>query len=334
MFPIFHVTKGKIIMASRISKGKLTTLPIKDLRSSPIKIRDIQTDSQQFEFLKLSMLENGFLESEPLIVHNDHGNYIICDGLHRKAAAEAVGITEVPCVVVDSLTEADEMKLQFAKNICRVDTTPTDQARQILRYATLPENIGKTQAQIATEMGVSQSYVSSIMRMKNLDPEVLNAIEEGEITFPQASLLAKFIPSGMQHAFLDLVKEPGNTITGLADILKGHRRVILQEGKAKPDSAIRVFKLLSKDVIVRMLEKAETTLANLNTDHSEYKIIGERVHVLQEILSVDPETQSALARQAAAEKAEKEAQKMAKKLEKYNAEAEKLRAQLRAANSN
>lgn len=312
-------------------QGKIQYLPLDKLIASPVKIRDIQKDSEELTYLVNSMLTNGFLESDPAIVlyNSEAGTYKIIDGLQRSEAARVIGLKEIPCFVTHDLTEANEMRLQFAKNMCRVRTSPTDQANHIIKYCTLPENTGKTQEQIASELGVTQAHVSNVMNLKKLDTAVQEFVHDGQIPFAKACALAKYIPNGFQGEFVKMAQDADQTIVQFVNLMKEHRKEIMKHGKVAKEG-VRAYKRLSEDELIRKLEVAENQLNNLTPDHSSYTVVGERVRVLQECLSVDPDTLAEMAMKKEQEKASKDANKLEKKMSKINEEAEKIRAQLKA----
>lgn len=81
---------------------KLTDL--KELDGNP---RTIKKD--QFERLKKSLQDNqDYFEARPLILSNRTGELVILAGNQRFKAAKAIGMTEVPTVLIEGLTEERE----------------------------------------------------------------------------------------------------------------------------------------------------------------------------------------------------------------------------------
>ena len=308
--------------------GIFKKLNVETLVPSPKSIRKPQLKKNDFDYLVNSIRSIGFLEDSPVVV-TDEGNgvYKIIDGLQRYTAARKLGFMEVPCYIAPNMSEADEMILQFSKNVCRVSTDPSDQAAQILKYAALPGNINLTQAELAKIFNVSQGYISSVMRLNSIHPDVKEAVLNGNITFARACALGKHIPTGFQHQFLDLAKE-NSPLNTFIDLLKAHRKEILNNGRISPNTNIRTFKVLSKDELIKRLEVAESQLTNLTSESPHFIQISERVAVFQETLCVDPETIARGKESEQMRKDNKAREILSKKQEKYEKEAQALKQQL------
>lgn len=99
--------KPKHIMEYR----KLTEL--KELDGNP---RTIKKD--QFERLKKSLHDNqDYFEARPLILSNRTGELVILAGNQRFKAAKAIGMTEVPTVLIEGLTEEREREIIIRDNV-------------------------------------------------------------------------------------------------------------------------------------------------------------------------------------------------------------------------
>lgn len=70
----------------------------------------------QFEALKLSIQENGFLQ--PLLVWERDGEMVLCDGFHRSTAMMELGYTYAPAVVMRG-TEDQIRLLRISMNRTR-----------------------------------------------------------------------------------------------------------------------------------------------------------------------------------------------------------------------
>lgn len=90
---------------------KLTDL--KELDGNP---RTIKKD--QFERLKKSLQDNqDYFEARPLILSNRTGELVILAGNQRYKAAKAIGMTEVPTVLIEGLTEEREREIIIRDNV-------------------------------------------------------------------------------------------------------------------------------------------------------------------------------------------------------------------------
>lgn len=97
------VSKGKRTInakAKRLGKLKIVYLPVDKIK--PNDWNPNRQSEHDFELLCRSMEEDGF--TDPLLLNktpDENGMYTIEDGEHRWRAAITLGITEVPCVLLD-----------------------------------------------------------------------------------------------------------------------------------------------------------------------------------------------------------------------------------------
>ena len=119
----------------------------------------------------------------------------------RYRAALMAGLQEVPAVVKD-LTDREALELALVENLQREDLSPVEEARG---YQALLE-MGLTQEEVARRVGKARSTVANALRLLQLPPEALEALERGEITAGHARAL--------------LMLEPEDRLWGLKEILE------------------------------------------------------------------------------------------------------------------
>lgn len=89
------------------------TSEIKELPGNP---RTIKKD--QFEKLKTSLRDNpDYFEARPLILSDRTGELVVIAGNQRLKAAKAIGIKEVPSVIIPNLTEDREREIIIRDNV-------------------------------------------------------------------------------------------------------------------------------------------------------------------------------------------------------------------------
>ena len=96
---------------NRVEYRKLADL--KELEGNP---RQIKKD--QFERLKQSIKDNSdYFEARPLILSDRTGELVILAGNQRYKAAKAIGLTEVPTVLLSGLSEEREREIIIRDNV-------------------------------------------------------------------------------------------------------------------------------------------------------------------------------------------------------------------------
>ncbi len=117
------------------------------------------------------------------IVKDDGGigtEYELIAGERRLRASKLAGLREVP-VLIRAREESDRMKLELAiiENLQREDLNPVDRAKS---FKQLADTFGLKHHEIAAKVGKSREYVSNTIRVLALPPEILEALNKGEIS--------------------------------------------------------------------------------------------------------------------------------------------------------
>lgn len=97
-------------------KHRVEYRPLKDLKELPGNPRTIKKD--QFERLKKSIEDNpDYFEARPLILSDRTGELVILAGNQRYKAAKALGLSEVPTVLLPNLSEEREREIVIRDNV-------------------------------------------------------------------------------------------------------------------------------------------------------------------------------------------------------------------------
>ena len=97
-------------------KNRVEYRAIKDLHELQGNPRIIKKD--QFERLKTSIKNNqDYFEARPIILSDRTGELVILAGNQRFKAAKAIGMTEVPTVLISGLTEEREREIIIRDNV-------------------------------------------------------------------------------------------------------------------------------------------------------------------------------------------------------------------------
>jgi ParB/RepB/Spo0J family partition protein len=157
--------------------------------------------------LTASIKAQGVLQ--PLLVRprakatDDHA-YDIIAGHRRARAAQAAGLTDVPCLVRD-LTDAEALELAITENGQRADVHPLEEAEAIERLMLLDK--AYTVDAVAAKLGLSVGTVHRKLRLLKLSEPVRRAYLADAITAAHAERLAK-IPADQQRAALEACFAP------------------------------------------------------------------------------------------------------------------------------
>lgn len=164
---------------------------------------------------------------EPLLVRKvDEQCYELIAGGRRYRAAQKVGLSEVPVVVLQ-LTDEEALELALLENLAREDLNPIEETEGILRLletklkserqevlsllyrmrnevkGASSRNVSASQEaevveELFTPLGLSwKSFVETRLPLLKLPEEVLEVLRQGQIAYTKARVIAKL--SELEH---------------------------------------------------------------------------------------------------------------------------------------
>jgi ParB family chromosome partitioning protein len=159
-------------------------VPIDSIRPNPHQPRKTMSEAAIAE-LAASMKTSGIIQ--PLVVRHVDGAYELIAGHRRWRAAKVAGLTEVPVFVRENIDSYTQAQMALVENIQREDLNPLERAQG---YKTLIDQLGLTQAELATRMGEDRSSIANHVRLLDLAEPVRNLVRDGKLTLGHAKLLA------------------------------------------------------------------------------------------------------------------------------------------------
>ena len=186
--------------AGAVNGDTVVDIPLDELhpfRNHPFKVRDDADMEKTVE----SIQEFGVLQ--PAIVRPDRdGGYEILSGHRRHHACQIAGIQTLPCIVRDLDDDAATI-LMVDSNLQREEILPSERAwafkmkldamkRQGERRDLTCGQIGhkldgkKSRDILAEEVGDSARNVQRYIRLTNLDPELLQLVDDKQMGFNPA----------------------------------------------------------------------------------------------------------------------------------------------------
>ena len=271
---------------------KVQKIPINELvpfKNHPFKVVDDEAMLRTTE----SIAQFGVLT--PLIARPlEDGGYEIISGHRRAHAAEAAGLTEVPVIVRDMDDDAATV-LMVDSNLQRENILPSERAfaykmkleamkhqgeRTDLREEGTSTQVAQKLSveQVGAEVGVSKDTIRRFIRLTNLIPELLDMVDQKQISFNPAVELS-YLTSEEQQQLLDamdytqaapslsqaqrlkkLSQENGCTLEDMRDILGEVKKGDLERVAFKSEQLRKYFpKSYSpkqmQDTIIKLLEQ-------------------------------------------------------------------------------
>ena len=159
---------------------ELVSIPIKNITYELLDREG--SDLKDIKSLVSSIKNIGLIQ--PIVVYRNEeteGNYIIVDGRRRFEACKKAKKASVECLLRDAPEEEGEAEhLSLVSNMERAEPNPIKRAA--LFASMLEDKVYATQAKLAEDYGVSQSWMSKQLALLETDEEVQEAIEEGEVS--------------------------------------------------------------------------------------------------------------------------------------------------------
>lgn len=174
---------------------------------------------------------------------------LVC-GQGRLEAFVACGATEIPAIVVDISLE-DRLLRSLVENLTRRTPSGVELARGLL---TLKER-GHTSKEIAALIGVSDTYVTQLIRLvENGEERLVAAVERGEIPITAAIEIAASDDATMQRSLQEAYdggKLRGRSLLKMRRLIEERRA----RGRALGGSGSRGSRPPSSDDLVRTLRR-------------------------------------------------------------------------------
>ena len=132
-----------------------------------------------------SIREHGVLQ--PLLVRPlATGNYQIIAGERRWRAAKIAGLSEVPVVIRDDLSEEQVMQVALIENLQRENLNPIEEAQG---YRELIDNYKMTQDQLAKALGKARSSIANSLGLLTLPIGVRDLLMDGRLSMGHCKAL-------------------------------------------------------------------------------------------------------------------------------------------------
>lgn len=181
-------------------EGRGQRIPVEMIGRSPYQPRR-RIDPDALDDLVRSIRAHGVVQ--PVVVRPiGKDRYELVAGERRWRAAQAAGLDSVPAVVREV---PDEVALTIAiiENIQREDLTPLEEARGIAR---LIDEFSMTHREVADAVGRSRPAVSNLLRLLDLNEDVGNRFEAGELEMGHARALLALAGADQSKAAKEVVE--------------------------------------------------------------------------------------------------------------------------------
>ena len=230
-------------------------------KDHPFKVVDYEAMLRTTE----SIAQYGVLT--PLIARPlEGGDYEIISGHRRAHAAELAGLTEVP-VLVRQMDDDAATVLMVDSNLQRENILPSERAyaykmkleamkHQESRSDLTSSQVGtklRTDQVMAAELGESRNQIQRYIRLTNLIPELLEMVDQKQISFNPAVELSYLAPEE-QEIFMQAMDE----VQASPSLSQAQRlKKLAQEGDFTMDAAREIMNEVKKGDLERVTFRNE-----------------------------------------------------------------------------
>ena len=234
------------ISAPPAADGQPLLIPIQNISVNPHQPRKSMNEATIAE-LAASIKSSGIIQ--PLVVRMNGNGYELIAGERRLRAAKIAGLSEVPAIIrdVDGFAQA---QMALVENVQREDLNPIERAQG---YRTLMDQLGLTQAELASRMGEDRSSVANFLRLLDLPQGVQALVRDGRLSAGHAKLLAGVADAAQQQRLADMAVAQGLSVRNLERLLQsGTQAATGRKSPASTPHIVDLEKTLSRQLGMRV----------------------------------------------------------------------------------
>lgn len=169
-------------LEDELDTNDLIYIPVTLLHPHPNNPRK---DLGELTELANSIKEKGIMQNLTVVPRRE-GTYTVIIGHRRLAAAKAVGLTEVPCIITE-MSPQDQLATMLLENMQRNDLTLYEQAQGFQMMIDFGENVET----ISKKTGLSESTVRRRVKLSELNQDTLKKVSDRQISIGDLDRLSK-----------------------------------------------------------------------------------------------------------------------------------------------
>ena len=185
--------------------GRVVFLPARAIQPNPAQPRKIFREDALTD-LADSIRQHGILQ--PLSVRRVGTAYELVAGERRLRAAQMVGLTDIPCIVM-RMDDKESGLAAMLENLQRQDLDFVEEAAGI---AKLMNEWNMSQEQVARLLGKSQSAIANKLRILRHSQAVLDALRQAGLTERHARALLKLTSETDKMAAIAVISRLGMSV--------------------------------------------------------------------------------------------------------------------------
>lgn len=241
-----------------LEKEEVVDINLDSIQPNPFQPRK-HFDETALSELAESIRMNGVLQ--PVIVKKVADGYMLVTGERRCKASRIAGFQTVPAIVRDYNNQY-LAELALLENIQREDLTIVEEARA---YQNAIESLSLTHLELSQKIGKSRSYVSNTLGILSLPENVINEINQGNISMGHARALSKLKDVSRIKTIAKMIVDHQLSVRDIETIVKKEK---------KKNEIKRVEKVRLSET---SLDKAKQEIISKFNFESPIKVSGNKI---------------------------------------------------------
>ncbi len=214
--PVIAVPAGDAPAPADAGGNGLRVLSTQRIRPNAAQPRK-RIDDAALAALAESIASTGLIQ--PVVVRAlGGGDYELIAGERRWRAAQVAGLAELPAVVRDA-DERERLEVGLVENLVRQDLDPIETANAL---ATLVEDFGQSQADVARSVGRSRSSVANLIRLLELPEDVQDLLVAGTLTEGHGRAILMADGAKWRRAVAKAAVEQGLSVRATEDLARAN----------------------------------------------------------------------------------------------------------------
>lgn len=207
--------------------GNIVEVPIEDVVPNPTQPRTY-FDEKALQDLSQSIKNLGVIQ--PITLRKNGNKFEIISGERRYRASKLAGLKTIPAYI-RLVNDQEVLEMALVENIQREDLDAIEVA---LTYQRLLEEIGLTQENLSERVGKERSTITNSVRLLKLNPEMQDAIRNGQISAGHGRAIISLGEDELQQLLFKKIIEEGLNVRQSEKIAKELKRPEKTIQKNKP----------------------------------------------------------------------------------------------------
>lgn len=221
--PFFGGTKRIHQITKQAEATDTATVPriaLDLLEDNPFQPRHRMSE-KKLETLANEIREYGF--KGVLVARRSPANpdkYQLAFGHRRRESAKRAGLTDIPVIIDNSISDKEMRAVAVTENVLREDLTPLDEA---YAFAAWLEEM--SQEAIAARLGVSRGYIRNRLDILKAPEDVQDMVEEHPNTMKAVTYLKDIQEEEIRRTVIQALKQEEITINQIKAFIENLRKV-------------------------------------------------------------------------------------------------------------